>query len=218
MYGHVGMLIKYHTNKKRWNYTVKPHLNRLNRQKKLYKSFVHATIMDESKLGNIDVRIFKWLGVVWELTTIDKPRGALSEADKNVSASESMNSSRPRASSASYSIVATMFFDLPAAVEPLTVRGGREEERRGRVRKESGMRESADTIYGTPYRCVPAYLLFSPHVQAFSHVALVSACPSRTHESTIPGSKVLSHFKNRVIHACGTPWRTNRPKLGPTHA
>jgi hypothetical protein len=48
-----------------------------------------------------------------------------------------------------------------------TVDGERraEEERRGRVRRESGRREGGNTIYGALSRCVSASLLFS---QAYS--------------------------------------------------
>jgi hypothetical protein len=72
-----------------------------------------------------------------------------------------------------------VLFDLP--VDEWNRRGQEEAEKRsGECGWEKEVRrESNEMIYGASSPCVPASLLFSPRVQAFSYVTLANACPAK---------------------------------------
>jgi hypothetical protein len=107
---------------------------------------------------------------------------------RKCAASESTKCCGMRASSASFSAVAVVFFDLPASVEPPAASGGREDEQKVHVIKESERREGGETIYGVLSRYVPAYPLFSPCVILFPRCSPTPA-PSRTPKSSVPREK-----------------------------
>jgi hypothetical protein len=137
------------------------------------------------KLGNTYLRISKRLRVVLQLTSIDEPRGSLPEAEKmhRRQIRWSPPTSGLRASSVSFFAIVAVFFDLPVAVEPQTVRGGRVH-----VRKGSERWDGREMIYGVPSRYVPAYPLFSLRVLFFPRCSPTPA-PPRTPKSSVPGEK-----------------------------